>query len=129
MRFIEFQKERSANGEIAVGTIRNYYKAIKLFADMNEIHLVWKRISKGLPRPRNADYLCNYMFGSSFRNSVAVLIPSRIELICIRIHHGLEPSVLINNLFYWPIMLPRFEFFLTAFVFVFYLLLQLGINS
>jgi hypothetical protein len=33
MRFIEFQKERSKNGQTAVGTIRNYYKAIKLFAD------------------------------------------------------------------------------------------------
>ena len=54
MRFIDFQKERSSNGQIAVGTIRNYYKAIKLFADMNEIHLSWKKITKGLPRPRNA---------------------------------------------------------------------------
>ena len=42
--------ERSRNGQIAVGTIRNYYKAIKLFADMNEIHLTWKKITKGLPR-------------------------------------------------------------------------------
>jgi hypothetical protein len=54
MRFIEFQKERSKNGQIAVGTIRNYYKAIKLFADMNEIHLSWKKITKGLPKSRNA---------------------------------------------------------------------------
>jgi hypothetical protein len=50
MQFIDFQKERSRNGQIAVGTIRNYYKAIKLFADMNEIHLTWKKITNGLPR-------------------------------------------------------------------------------
>jgi hypothetical protein len=54
MRFVEFQKERSRNGQIAVGTIRNYYKAIKLFCDMNDIHLSWKKITKGLPKPRNA---------------------------------------------------------------------------
>lgn len=40
MRFVDFQKERSAKGQIAIGTIRNYYKAIKLFCDMNEIHLI-----------------------------------------------------------------------------------------
>lgn len=54
MRFIDSLKDKSKNGEIAAGTIRNYYKAIKLFCDMNELVLIWKKISKGLPRPRNA---------------------------------------------------------------------------
>src|SRR6266540_7303829 len=36
MRFVDFQKEKSKRGEMAVGTIRNYYKAIKLFCDMND---------------------------------------------------------------------------------------------
>jgi hypothetical protein len=38
------------NGEIAIATIRNYYKPIKLFCDMNNILLNWKLISKGLPK-------------------------------------------------------------------------------
>lgn len=54
MRFVDFQKEKSKRGEMAVGTIRNYYKAIKLFCDMNDIHLTWKKITKGLPKPRYA---------------------------------------------------------------------------
>lgn len=29
--------------------MRNYIKAIKLFCEMNEISVVWKRITKGLP--------------------------------------------------------------------------------
>ncbi|HEX9318611.1 MAG TPA: hypothetical protein VF884_06725, partial [Nitrososphaeraceae archaeon] len=54
MRFIDIQKARSNDGQIAVGTIRNYYKAIKLFCDMNDVVLGWKKISKGLPKPRSA---------------------------------------------------------------------------
>lgn len=54
MRFIESQKERAATGQIALVTIRNYYKAIKLFCDMNELVLGWKKITKGLPKQVNA---------------------------------------------------------------------------
>jgi hypothetical protein len=54
MRFIEFQKQRASTGEIAFVTIRNYYKAIKLFCDMNEIVVGWKKITKGLPKQINA---------------------------------------------------------------------------
>src|SRR6266498_3892857 len=32
----------------------NSYKAIKLFCDMNDVVLGWKKISKGLPKPRSA---------------------------------------------------------------------------
>lgn len=54
MQFIEFQKKRASTGVITYGTIRNYYKAIKLFCDMNDIVLGWKKITKGLPKQINA---------------------------------------------------------------------------
>jgi len=54
MRFINFQKERAESGEISPSTVPNYYKATKLFCDMNEILLNWKKIAKGLPRGRQA---------------------------------------------------------------------------
>jgi hypothetical protein len=54
MRFIESQKERASTGQIALVTIRNYYKAIKLLCDMNELILGWKKITKGLPKQINA---------------------------------------------------------------------------
>lgn len=35
MNFIVFQKERLKRKEVSEGTIGNYYKAIKLFSEMN----------------------------------------------------------------------------------------------
>jgi len=35
MNFILFQKERVKRKEITEGTIGNYYKAVKLFCEMN----------------------------------------------------------------------------------------------
>ena len=49
MRFLSFHKERVERGEIAAGTIRNYYKPIKLFLEMNDIELSWRKITRGLP--------------------------------------------------------------------------------
>jgi hypothetical protein len=56
MRFINFQKERVRNGEISCSTISNYYKAIKLFLEMNTDKSVvnWKKLAKGLPAVRKA---------------------------------------------------------------------------
>jgi hypothetical protein len=39
MRFISYQKQRAAKGEIAESTISNYYKAAKLFCEMNDLTL------------------------------------------------------------------------------------------
>ena len=47
------QKERVESGNISPSTVPNYYKATKLFCDMNEIVLNWKKIAKGLPRVRD----------------------------------------------------------------------------
>jgi hypothetical protein len=52
VRFVQNQKERIANGEINPATLRNYTKAVKLFCEMNDIIVPWKKITRGLPRPR-----------------------------------------------------------------------------
>jgi len=54
MKFITVQNKRADSGEISPSTIPNYYKATKLFCEMNEITLNWKKIAKGLPRVRDA---------------------------------------------------------------------------
>jgi hypothetical protein len=54
MAFIAFEKERSKNGEISDSTIPNYYRATKLFCEMNDITLNWKKIARGLPRAGKA---------------------------------------------------------------------------
>src|SRR5215203_4651202 len=43
-----YQNKRAVSGEISVNTIRNYYKPIKLFFEMNNILVNWKLVSKGI---------------------------------------------------------------------------------
>jgi integrase len=52
--FISYQVQRVQKGEISPSTIPNYLKAMKLFCEMNDIHLSWKKISRGVPRGRQA---------------------------------------------------------------------------
>jgi hypothetical protein len=54
MEFISYQVQRSQKGEISLSTIPNYLKAMKLFCEMNDIHVSWKKISRGVPRGRQA---------------------------------------------------------------------------
>jgi hypothetical protein len=54
IEFISYQILRSQKGEISLSTIPNYLKAMKLFCEMNDIHLSWKKISRGVPRGRQA---------------------------------------------------------------------------
>jgi hypothetical protein len=54
MIFLDFHKERVRSKELAAGTLKNYYRAAKLFCEMNDLTLNWKRISKGLPRAKNS---------------------------------------------------------------------------
>jgi integrase len=52
LRFFQMQRERIERKEIAVGTARNYAKAIKLFYEMADVNVAWQKIMRGLPRGR-----------------------------------------------------------------------------
>jgi hypothetical protein len=54
MRFLNFQHERVSKGEISESTVPNYYKAAKLFCDMTDVVLSWKKIGRGIVRGRQA---------------------------------------------------------------------------
>jgi integrase len=49
INYIYFHIQRAQKNEISRGTVRNFYKPIKLFCEMNNIILNWKIISKGMP--------------------------------------------------------------------------------
>jgi len=52
VRFLQFQKERVEKGEITGATLKNFVKAIKLFCEMSDIPVPWKKIARGLPKIR-----------------------------------------------------------------------------
>ena len=52
VRFMQFQRERVEREEITSSTLRNFVKAIKLFCEMCDIPIAWKKISRGLPKIR-----------------------------------------------------------------------------
>ena len=51
--FLQTLKQRVLDKEISGATVRNYVKAIKLFCEMSEILISWKKIMRGLPRSRS----------------------------------------------------------------------------
>ena len=53
LKFMQFQLDRANRKEITGSTIRNYLKSIKLFCEMADIPITWKKISRGLPRAKN----------------------------------------------------------------------------
>jgi hypothetical protein len=52
LRFAQTQKKRVATRQISPATLRNYIKAVKLFREMNDIVIAWKKITRGLPKAR-----------------------------------------------------------------------------
>ena len=52
VRFLQYQKERVEGEEITGATLRNFVKAIKLFCEMSDISISWKKINRGLPKIR-----------------------------------------------------------------------------
>jgi hypothetical protein len=53
LNFMQFQLERINKKEITGSTIRNYLKSIKLFCEIADFSITWKKISRGLPRAKN----------------------------------------------------------------------------
>jgi integrase len=52
LRFLQFQRGRVEREEITGATLRNYVKAIKLFCDMTDVPIAWKKVTRGLPKSR-----------------------------------------------------------------------------
>jgi hypothetical protein len=52
IRYLQTLKERVEAGEITAGTMKNRYQAVKLFGEMADIAISWKKISRGIPRVR-----------------------------------------------------------------------------
>jgi len=53
LRFMRHLLERCNRKEITGSTVRNYLKSIKLFCEMADISINWKKISRGLPKGKN----------------------------------------------------------------------------
>jgi hypothetical protein len=52
IKFLQYQKERVEKEEITGATLRNFVKTIKLFCEMSDIPIQWKKITRGLPKSR-----------------------------------------------------------------------------
>jgi hypothetical protein len=52
IKFLQMNKDRVERKEIAAATALNSVKVIKLFCEMNDVLLPWKRITRGLPKSR-----------------------------------------------------------------------------
>jgi integrase len=52
IKYLQMNKDRVERKEITAATALNSVKTIKLFCEMNEILLPWKRITRGLPKAR-----------------------------------------------------------------------------
>src|SRR6478752_8635505 len=53
LKFLQFHLDRVNRKEITSATVRNYVKSIKLFCEMADIPIAWKKITRGLPRGKN----------------------------------------------------------------------------
>ncbi|QLH11285.1 hypothetical protein [Nitrosarchaeum sp. AC2] len=53
LKYIRMHKERAEKKEISTATLPNYYKPIKLFCEMNDVALNWKKITRGIPKAKN----------------------------------------------------------------------------
>jgi hypothetical protein len=52
VRFLMQQKTRYDRREITAGTLRNYYKPLRVFCEANDVVVSWLKITRGLPKPR-----------------------------------------------------------------------------
>ena len=54
IRFLHFQKERVESKEITAATLKNFIKSLKVFCDSADLVIQWKKITRGLPKGRQA---------------------------------------------------------------------------
>jgi hypothetical protein len=52
LRFFQSKREQIDLKEMAIGTVRNYVKSIKLFCNMADLQIPWAKIARGLPRAK-----------------------------------------------------------------------------
>ena len=52
IRSLHYQKDRVQSKEITAGTLHNYVKTIKMFCEVTDIVIPWKKITRGLPKGR-----------------------------------------------------------------------------
>ena len=50
LKFVQFQKDRVDKKEISGATVRNYVKSIKLFCEMADMPIPWKKITRVLSK-------------------------------------------------------------------------------
>jgi hypothetical protein len=50
VKFLQIQRDRVNRKEISGGTVRNYVKSIKLFCEMADVLIQWKKLTRGLPK-------------------------------------------------------------------------------
>jgi hypothetical protein len=53
IKFLQYQKGRVNSKEITGSTLRNYVKVLKLFCEMNDLLVPWKKLTRGLPKAKN----------------------------------------------------------------------------
>jgi hypothetical protein len=81
IQFISYQNDRAKRGEISVSTIPNYYRATKLFCEMNDIVLGWKKIVRGMARVRKAANDRAPTLEANAMTTSTVVLPSENNLI------------------------------------------------
>jgi hypothetical protein len=54
IRFLQYQKERVEIKQITSGTLKNFVKSLKVFCEMADISIPWKKITRGLPNARQS---------------------------------------------------------------------------
>jgi integrase len=52
IRFLYYQKKRVEKKDITAGTLHNYIKTLKMFCEVTDIVIPWKKITRGLPKGR-----------------------------------------------------------------------------
>jgi hypothetical protein len=52
--FLQFQKQRVESEQITASTLKNFVKSLKVFCDSADIDIPWKKITRGLPKGRQA---------------------------------------------------------------------------